>query len=157
MPFTHVGSYSEGFNMSRQRHGMTGTPLHNIWLGMIERCTPTTKKERYIKGYIKRGITVCPTWRKSFLSFYKWAIKNGYQKDLELDRSNNDGNYSPRNCRWITHKENMQNSRCAKLTQKLANEAKSYREQDVPQYLVAKFLGVIPGTIRNIERGLSWA
>lgn len=48
---------------------------------------------------------------KSFTEFYKWAVKNGYKEGLELDRTNNNGNYEPSNCRWVTHTTNGRNRR----------------------------------------------
>lgn len=54
---------------------------------------------------------MCKSWahpKKGFAAFVAWARK-GYRPELELDRRNNDGDYSPDNCRWVTHKINAQN------------------------------------------------
>lgn len=61
--------------------------------------------------YGARGIKVCDEWIKNPQSFYDWAMENGYKKDLTLDRIDVNGNYEPSNCRWITRKEQMSNTR----------------------------------------------
>lgn len=61
------------------------------------------------KSYGARGITVCEEWKSSFKTFYDWAMGNGYQEELTIDRINNDGNYEPSNCRWSTWQEQSYN------------------------------------------------
>lgn len=78
--------------------------LYRIYTSMKYRCyTPTC---RAYKNYGGRGIKFCQEWLDSFTNFYNWAIANGYKKDLTIDRINNDGNYEPNNCRWITKSQN---------------------------------------------------
>lgn len=62
------------------------------------------------KDYGGRGISICPEW-KDFNKFYEWAINNGYEKELTLDRNNNDGDYEPSNCSWTTMAEQGKNRR----------------------------------------------
>lgn len=87
-------------------HMETKTRLHRIWLGMHERCS--RPKHPHFKSYGGRGIKVCEEW-KSYESFRDWALSNGYSDDLTIDRKDNDGNYEPSNCRWITIKEQAAN------------------------------------------------
>lgn len=90
-----------------QKH--TGTRLYAIWQGMKRRTT--TKTNPRYADYGGRGITVCPEWRDSFEKFRDWALTNGYQDDLTLDRIDNDGNYEPSNCHWATYLEQGNNTR----------------------------------------------
>ena len=90
-------------------HGQTGTRLHNIWKNMLERCTNPNHKNYLIYG--GRGINVCDEWSSSFEVFFEWAVNNGYDDTLSLDRANVDMGYNPRNCRWITQKEQCNNTR----------------------------------------------
>jgi hypothetical protein len=79
---------------------------------MKQRCY-NENNPRY-DDYGGRGIRICNEWlneENGFLSFYNWSIKNGYKKGLTLDRRDNDGNYEPSNCRWVTHKIQQNNKR----------------------------------------------
>ena len=90
------------------KHGFTKTRLHNTWKHMRTRCNnPNAKDYKYYGG---RGIKICKKW-DDFIKFRKWALKNGYTDDLEIDRIDNDKNYKPKNCRWVTRSVNTANSR----------------------------------------------
>lgn len=90
-------------------HGLTDSRLHIIWMAMRQRCNiETNKLFRYYGG---RGIKVCDEWNKDFISFYNWAIKNGYQDNLTIDRIDVNGDYEPSNCCWIPQKEQCRNRR----------------------------------------------
>lgn len=60
--------------------------------------------------YGGRGISVCIEWME-FEVFHKWALLNGYKDHLTIDRKDNDGDYTPSNCRWITTAEQNRNKR----------------------------------------------
>ena len=81
--------------------------LYNVWNHMKQRCyNPAVPTFGYYGG---RGITVCPEWHR-FEPFRDWALANGYAEGLTLDRINNDGNYCPENCRFITQAEQTRNT-----------------------------------------------
>ena len=90
-------------------HGLTHKKEYQVWLTMKMRCH-NPKRPQY-KWYGSRGIKVCDRWLNSFENFYKdmGDRPHGYQ----IDRINNDGDYSPNNCRWVTPKENNDNRRCS--------------------------------------------
>ena len=93
---------------SHPKHGKTRTRLYRIWTHMRRRCTdPSDKAFRY---YGARGIKVCREW-DDFVAFQDWALANGYNNTLTIDRKDNDGDYTPHNCRWVTMKEQAINKR----------------------------------------------
>ena len=82
--------------------------LYSLWRTMLHRCY-NPKRQSY-KRYGGRGIQVCEEW-KDPIKFMNWAEVNGYKEGLQIDRINNNGNYCPENCRWVTPKENSRNTR----------------------------------------------
>jgi hypothetical protein len=88
-------------------HGMSYTPLYKCWQGMISRCIKPTGP--HAKRYHDRGITVCQEWMESTEAFMSWAMSHGYEPGLEIDRRDNNGNYEPENCRFVTPLVNMSN------------------------------------------------
>lgn len=91
------------------RHGLRHTRLYGIYQHMKQRCYNPNNKDYHCYG--ERGIIVCDEWLNDFQAFYDWAMSNGYQENLTLDRMNVNGNYEPTNCRWATSKEQANNTR----------------------------------------------
>lgn len=89
-------------------HGMKGSRLYRIWVGMKTRCLNSNMP--YYKNYGGRGITICEEWLE-FEPFRDWALANGYRDDLTIDRLDVNGNYCPSNCAWKTPKEQGNNTR----------------------------------------------
>lgn len=95
-------------NLDTSTHKLSKHSLYHTYHKILNRCYDESN-ERYHR-YGGRGIKVCKEWRKDFISFYNWAMSNGWQKGLQIDRyPNNDGNYEPNNCRVTTSLENNNN------------------------------------------------
>lgn len=113
-------------NVSKNHtHKQSGTRIYRIWQGMKNRCFDINDK-RY-ERYGGRRITICDEWKNNFLAFYQWAMANGYDENLTIDRINNDGNYCPQNCRWATAKEQA-NNRSTNVHYKIGNVTKLLSE-----------------------------
>lgn len=83
--------------------------LYHTLHGIKQRCYNPKNKD--YKNYGGRGITVCDEWLSNPSAFVQWGIENGWQKGLHTDRKDNDGNYTPNNCQFITNAANQLNKR----------------------------------------------
>lgn len=97
-------------------HGLSKTSLCNVWYHILDRCY--NSKSPQFTDYGGRGIKVSKKWKDSPIHFVNWAKKNGYKKGLEIDRKNNDGNYEPSNCRFVTREVNSLNKRLIQTNNK---------------------------------------
>ena len=96
-------------NKNSIQHGETHTRLYRIWHGMKQRTLNSNDKD--YENYGSRGITICPEWTNDYIKFRDWALSHGYADDLVIDRIENNGNYEPSNCQWITVLESNRNKR----------------------------------------------
>jgi hypothetical protein len=133
---------------------MANTRLYQVWSGMRTRCT--NKNEYAWHRYGGRGIKVDKEW-DSFPAFRSWALANGYSDSMELDRIDNDGDYKPSNCRFVSHVENVRNSTTAKLTLNIVRHIRaSLRLTKLTHAGIGRVMGVTKGTISKIAEGKTW-
>jgi len=142
-------------NPRNYKHGLSNHNLYYRWNGMRDRCN--NKKSPLYKYYGERGIKVCNEWN-DFVTFYNWAINNGYKEELELDRIDNNSDYCPENCRFVDHFIQMNNKRntIIKNHSKLnINEFCKLKRVllNIPQKKLAQKINVRKATISDFENG----
>ena len=127
-------------------HGFYKHSLYTVWCSMKQRCY--NKNSRPYKNYGGRGIKICKEWQDNPGKFIKWSLDNGWKEGLEIDRENNNKNYSPKNCRFVTHSKNQSNKR--------DNRRLTYKEKTktVSQWARDKTCVISERTLRTrIRRG----
>lgn len=93
---------------SKTRLGESRSSVYILWKVVKRRVSENHYAANY---YYNRGISMCIEWSNDYLAFKKWCLENGYKKGLQIDRINNNGNYCPDNCRFVTISENGRNKR----------------------------------------------
>lgn len=116
--------------------------FYNTWQNMKGRCLRKTHPK--YPRYGGRGITICNEWL-DINNFANWALDNGWKEGLTLDRINNDGNYEPSNCRWVSVSENSRKKSTTKIDIVKAQEIRSRINED--WYELAKEYGCSHGNI----------
>lgn len=129
-------------------------PLFVVHNSIKARCS--YKKHKAYHRYGARGITVCEAW-KSYKTFAEWCMENGFQKGLQIDRIDNDGNYEPSNCRFVTPEENSQNTSRTMLNREKVGLLRELRRQGVKYTEMAALYGVTPSTVRSAVIGETWS
>lgn len=133
--------------MANYKHGKRYSRIYKEWRGMIDRTKKSNNLTRN-KNYYEKGIKVCEQWANDFMNFYSWAMDNGYNDNLTLDRIDNNKGYCPENCRWADINEQANN--------RSNNHIITYngKSQTVMQW--AKEIGTSPSTLYSrIKRGWS--
>lgn len=126
-------------------HGLRRTRLYGIWAGIINRCDNQRRQNYYLYG--GRGIKVCDEWR-SFEVFYKWAVSNGYNDSLSIDRKDTNGNYCPENCRWADDETQRNNKR--------SNVKITYNGKTLSLAQWSRETGIKYGTLWERHKILKW-
>ena len=136
-------------------HGGYGTILHHIWLGIKCRCN--NPKHKSYKDYGGRGITICPEWTNDYTKFRDWALSNNYAEGLQINRIENDANYEPNNCNWVTSAENCQNRKTTKLNTAKVKEIRiKYNSGYYSQNKLAKEYDISQTTVFQIVNFKTW-
>lgn len=116
-------------------------PVYIAWINMIRRCEVETCSE--YKHYGARGITVCPEWKNSFVTFFEWSLRNGWEEGLSIDRIDVNGNYEPSNCRWTTmlvQQNNRRNNSLITFEGRTQTEAQWCRELKISRGVIGRRL-----------------
>lgn len=103
--------------------------------------------------YGGRGITICDEWLNSLEVFATWALNNGWKKGLQIDRIDNDGNYEPNNCRFVTSAVNNQNKSNNVLNLK---EARAIYYSEMGNKSLCNIFGITESQVYNIKVGNVW-
>lgn len=151
---TSCGCYArEVSSRVHSTHGLSGHPLYTVWLHMNDRCS--YDRDPAYHNYGGRGISVCPEWAFDLRAFIEWAESNGYEPGLTIDREDNDGNYEPSNCRWVTPTDQARNTRRnvvkdIQMARNIRNDSRSNRE-------IANHYDIPTGVVQSIKVGRTWA
>lgn len=128
--------------------------LYEILLSMKKRCY--NPKHKSYPSYGGRGIRICDTWFHTPGAFYSWAGSNGYHPDLQIDRIDNNGDYCPTNCRWVTPKKNTRSRPATKLNIRKVSVTKELLRRGYKQKGIGRLFKVTSSTISNIKSGKLW-
>lgn len=143
---------------ARATHGLSSRnnphPLYRVLKSAVSRCTHERSKD--YKRYGARGISVCDEWMNNPELFVSWAMDNGYRAGLDLDRRDNDGNYSPDNCRFITHADNCRNKANTSMSAEMVKQIRAYAAESGSIKLTAAHFEIPISTASGIIRRTSW-
>ena len=95
--------------IKQTKHEYVSHPLYWIWAGMKQRCY--NKNGGRYKDHGGRGIEVCDDWVRYPKLFIEWALSHGWKRGLIMDRKDNDGDYTPENCRFVSPTISSNNQR----------------------------------------------
>lgn len=132
---------------ANRKHGLSNSRIYNTWSHMKKRCYCQSNID--YKNYGGRGIVMCGEWRRDFQAFYDWAINNGYENSLTIDRIDNTKGYFPENCQWIPNEINAKKDKI-KLTDEQKDTVCMMFKNSNKQKDIAVFFEVSIPTIQRI-------
>jgi len=146
--------YGDPLYVKMRRHGLRHTPEYKVWDSMIQRCT--NKNHTAYHRYGGRGICVWNRWVNSFQTFYEEMGPKPFPK-ATIDRINNDGNYEPNNCEWVSQLENSRHTSTTHLTMSKAREIRlKYKKGDITQKELGSMYGVNRLVIHCVVNNKTW-
>ncbi len=129
---------AEIFKNTHKTHGECNTLLYTCWKNMRQRCNNTNRPQ--YKDWGGRGINVCKEWN-DYIVFRDWALTNGYDNQLMLNRIDNHGNYEPDNCNWVTRIEQNNNRRMCRMV--------NYQDKLITVSELSRLIGINYQTIQG--------
>jgi hypothetical protein len=114
---------------------------------------PNVENYRNYGGRETNPVEICNEWLGSPEKFIDWSTKNGWSPELTIDRRDNEGNYEPSNCRWVTSSEQNRNKRNAIITNEIADAIRVDPRRNID---IAESYGVSPQVVSQIKRGITW-
>jgi hypothetical protein len=146
-------------NLKNRTHGYANTWVHAVWFNMIDRCyNPDVNS---FPRYGGRGIRVCDRWKNSIADFHA-DMGDRPTPDHSIDRINNDGDYSPENCRWATAKDQANNRRSSHILEFQGESmtiAQWSERTGLSQYVIGNRIraGWTPREALTSPKGTPWA
>ncbi len=138
--------YGDPLYTQFEMHGMENTTEYNSWHCMKNRCHNPNGKDYHCYG--GRGIKVCDRWRNSFMAFFKDMGPKPFIR-AKIDRIDNDGDYTPDNCQWVSNTENLRHTSATRLTMQKAEEIRK-------RYKIGKLTQKALGLVYGVSSNLIW-
>lgn len=134
-------------------HRETRRKLSNVYGAMKSRCSNKNSPD-YLR-YGGRGIIIEESFN-TFDKFYYWSLKSGFEFGLEIDRIDNNGNYSEDNCRWTTKTQNSRNTRRLVFNEDLVRKVKYGEWKNLDKCEIANILNCNVSSVDDVIKGRTW-